>query len=102
MALETDDHQVDLNMLVLTEDPGNENFSYQFQQFRPLGPRESISSHNKGIDKYCLIFNEEGISVAVSRNEKSLVDIYYDGVLCVTPSSGRLVRYYMVRSISAR
>ena len=88
VALETEDYQIDLNMLVLTEDPGNENFNYQFRQFRPLGARESLSQNISNVKKYSLIFNEEGVSVAVSRTEKNYVDIYYDGVLCATPASG--------------
>jgi hypothetical protein len=89
VALETEDYQIDLNMLVLTEDPGNENFSYQFRQFRPLASRESLSQNISNVKKYSLIFNEEGVSVAVSRTEKNFVDIYYDGVLCATPATGK-------------
>jgi hypothetical protein len=77
VALETEDNQIDFNMLEVKSKPGNpqgEPFSFEFRQFREVVPRNVM---NDPIKKLSVCFNDKNAGYAVGLRKSGNADFYF-------------------------
>jgi hypothetical protein len=58
--------------------PGDENFNYEFRQYRPVIPQE-VSGFDQ-IMKFQLVFKQNGKSSGAAVRLSGVIDFYYDGM----------------------
>jgi len=101
-VLETPDNQLDFNLLTVTlpkdpdsgdDEPGCDEFKYQFKQHRMLEPRCRGYWKSDPIVKFSTAFSKDGYNHSVALRESGNVDFYYNCCRCHSEEEGAEIKF---------